>query len=68
MLDKIIKTIGFPANVSRFWNFLRDNATITKKTAITTERTAVAKVESTFFKPIFPNIATSEANTADPTA
>lgn len=57
--------IALLSSVFRKLNLPNDNAVIIKNTAITTERIAVARVESTSFKPIFPNMATSAANTAE---
>jgi hypothetical protein len=51
--------------VFRKLNLPKENAVIIKNTAMTIDRIVVAKVESMFFKPNFPNIATSAANTAE---
>ena len=60
-----MKIIALLSNVFKKLNLPSENAVIIKNTAITIDRIVVAKVESMFFKPILPNIATSAANTAD---
>lgn len=52
-------------NVLKYENFPDIKVKVNKKLAITIDRMVVAKVLSIPCKPIFPKIATAEANTAD---
>lgn len=68
-----LKTIKLIALESLIIGVISDNfpcATITpiKKMAMMTERIAVAVLESTFSRPIFPKIATRDAVIADKNA
>ena len=53
------------SKVFRKLNLPKEKAVMMRNKAMTTDRMVVAKVESIFFKPIFPKIATRAAKIAD---